>query len=663
MSLTHTTLKLALPLAISLALTACGGGSSGTGTDKGIGFGTTKTDTSTPETNTDTSDESPNEETPSAQPEVSSLIIYASSRTLFSDADADDATDGSEPVTIYMMAKDKNNIALTGVEFTPAVGAGATLLPGTVSSDGILTTWRLVPDEPRNHSVDVTVSAGDITETLSIDIIGTNIQINGAESISMNKPTTYTVKLKDAKSRGLAQQQVTISSPLINTTLTTDAQGEAQFDIQPTTGGEYEINVTALGTSNTKTINVSPNAFNLTADLSEIPIDTKQRVTLSWTSDGVAQANKIIHLSATRGKITVNDSVTGQVTTDADGNASFDIESPTAGGTVITATDNTTFLSTSLPLEYIATKPHYLNIQADPSLIAALGTSSILAQVNDINDNPVKNQVVIFNLNDTVDGKLSSSKATTDSTGRASVVYTAGNASSSKDGVTVSSYIEGQPSVPLDTTTLTVGGEAVRMAFGFDEKIAEREPFYEKVFGVIVTDNAGNPVSSKQVNFTVSSTKYLKGRLEYIGTQWVPRAPIYECDAEDKDKDGWLDYNEDVNNNAQLDAGEDLDGNGILDISEDFNNSGKLEPTNSTTITGNSVTDESGQAVVKITYLQNHAWWEKVEITAQVTVNGTEYIEKIRDLTLPVLAADIEKESIPPNYISPYGTDVCASKD
>ena len=650
MSLTQHTLKLALPLAISLVLTACGGGgSSDSSSSSSYGFGsnTNSSETTTASDTTDTSTDTTTEEsTAAASPEVASLVVYSSSSTLLSDADADDSTDGSNPVTVYMMAKDSNNIALSGVVFTPSVDNGATLFPGTVSADGILTTWRLVPDEPRNQTVQVSVTAGDITESLSIDIVGTEIQIDGPESISMDQPTTYTIKLKDAAGNGLSSQSVAVSSNLLNSTLVTNSEGEAQFDIQPNTGGNYTLEVSALGTVATKTITVSPNAFNLSCSASELPVDAPHQINLNWTADGVPQAGKVIHLSATRGTITSNGVEVGQVTTDANGIATFDIASGTAGATVITATDNTTFLSTSLPLEFVATVPHSLNIQADPSIIAALGTSTILAQVKDVNDNPVKNQTVVFNLNDTVDGTLSSSKAKTDSSGQASVVYNAGKAISAKDGVVITSNIEGNTAVPVDSTTLTVGGKAVRIVFGHDELLEENSPFYEKTFGVIVTDNAGNPVAGKQIDFTVTPTNYLKGYLVYYednsvwGLPYVTDAAgqvvevVDECNTEDIDKDG------------------------SLDTGEDYNNNGKLEPTNSTTIIGNSITNESGQTTVKISYPQNHAWWERIELTAQVTVDGTEYIQKI-NMKLPVLASDIKQESTPPNVRSPYGVGAC----
>ena len=665
MSLTKTTIKLALPLAISLALAACGGSSSDSSSSNSsnVGFGsntstdTTDTDDTTSDSTDDTTsevvtdDDTTTDDTDSTEVSVAKLLVYASTTSLNSDSAITEGS--SDPAIIYMMAKDSNNIALSDVTFSPSVSSGATLFAGDVSTDGTLTTWQLVPEEPRNQTVLVTVTSGDITETLSIDIVGTTVEIDGASSISMNTPTTYTVKLKDAAGEGLSQQAVQITSPLFTESLITDAQGEAQFDVQPTSGGDYDIEISALGATNSKTVTVSPNAFNLTSTVDEVAVDTTQAVTLAWTADGVAQSNKVIHLSATRGAVLVAGVPVEQVTTDANGNASFDVSSSTAGGTVITASDNTTFLSTSLPLEFVSTTPKYLNIQADPSIIAPLGTSSIIAQVNDINDNPVKNQVVVFNLNDTVDGKLSSSKATTNSAGTASVVYTAGNATSALEGVVITSHIEGvaktaeeaaagETFVEEDTTKLTVGGEAVRIAFGFDELLAENPPFYEKTFGVIVTDNAGNPVANKQIDFTVTSIGYYKGSLVYSedAGQWVYNDPLYDCSAhvEDLDRDGWIDEG------------------------EDYNNSGTLEPTNSTTISGNSATDDSGQATVSISYLQNYAWWEKVAITATVTVNGTEYKSKIEQ-RLHALNADLTSEGDPPNETSPYGTRACEFDD
>lgn len=663
MSLTHTTLKLALPLAISLALAACGGSSSSDSGSHDTGFGSNSSTDTTGTDGTDivTNDISTDTGTVDAQPEVAELLIYTSSTSLNSDSSLDDET--SDPAIIYMMAKDSNNVALTDITFSPSVSSGATLFSGEVSTNGTLTTWQLVPDEPRNQTMTVAVSAGGITDTLEIEIVGTTVEIDGASSISMDTPTTYTVKLQDAAGEGLPQQEVTITSSLVNETLTTDAQGEAQFDIQPTTGGEYTIAVSALGAISSKTITVSSNAFNLNSSEDELAIGQSHPITLAWTADGTPRSNQVIHLSATRGEIIVSNEPVEQVTTDSNGNATFNIQSDTAGGTVITASDNTTFLSTSLPLEFVSTTPKYLNIQADPSLIAPLGTSSILAQVNDINDNPVKNQVVVFNLSDTVDGKLSSSKATTNSAGKASVVYTAGNATSALDGVVITSHIEGvdTDTVEADTTNLTVGGEAVRIAFGFDELIAENNPFYEKTFGVIVTDNAGNPVANKSIDFTVTSTGYYKGQLYYndVLEQWsqglttdeinnltltpaeiaaIP--PLYDCS----------------------DHVEDLDRDGHLDEGEDFNQSGTLEPTNAATISANSTTDESGRATATVSYLQNYALWEKVTITATVTVNGSEYKAKI-DKLLSVLAADMTAESSPPNSISPYGTRDCEYND
>ena len=666
MSLTQTTLKLALPLAISLALAACGGGSSSdSSSSNDVGFGSnTSTDDSTDttdSTDTDTTDDTATDDETTTESEISALVVYPSTYSLSTYSDPTERA--ANAATLYMSGKDSSSIALSDVTFTPSITSGnATLSTEVDTDDGTLTTWQLTPDNASEQTIGISITAdGTLTETLEIVVGGTTLEIDGASSISINSGTAsiYTVKLNDSLGTALTNQEVSISSDLLSETVFTDSQGEAQFELTPTSSGEFIITVSALGKETSKTVVVSPNSFELSAEGYDedagIGIGKMQNVTLEWSADGAPQAGETIYLSATRGEISSEGEAVDSVVTGSDGTASFQITSLTAGGTVITASDNTTDLSTSLALEFVSETPKYLNIQADPSIIAPLGTSSISAQVNDENDNPVKNQVVIFNLNDTVDGKLSSSQATTNSSGQASVVYTAGNATSALEGVVITSHIEGVAKtadeattkgeeffVEEDTTKLTVGGEAVRIAFGFDELISDSAPFYNKTFGVIVTDNAGNPVSDEQIDFTVTSTAYYKGYYTYDDEEsdWV-KIVTADCTdhVEDLDKDGWLDEG------------------------EDYNNSGSLEPTNSTTISGSGTTDDSGQATVDISYPQNFAGWEKVNLTATVSVNGTEYKE-ILELVLPVSAADMSSADVsPPNVQSPYGLESCISAD
>lgn len=572
-----------------------------------------------------------------------SLEVSASSRQL--------GSSGDKPVTISAIAKDANNNVLKDAAVTFSVNNDATIDADTTTSAGSVKTASLTPglENPENRNVTVTVKTGTLVKTIDIAITGTTLVLDGPARIALNTPTTFTAKLKDSAGKALANETVTVSSSL-NNALTpvsgggflTDANGEVQFKINAAVSGTDTIAVSTLGVSSSKTLEVSGDNFTLNSTNSEVKVTTPESISIKWTQNGVAQANRAINVAATRGVTTsLQDVITPiqTVTTDTQGQAAFNIQSKTAGGTVITATDASTGLSTSLTREFVATTPAILNMQVEKELITPESSTNIVAVVHDKDDNPVKSQVVVFNLEDTVGGKLSSSTATTDSLGKATIGYTAGNATSAKDGVKVTSYI--QNTTISDDINLTVGGQALRIVLGEDEKIVEDGIFYKKTFGVIVTDSAGNPVKDKKVDFALIPIKYMKGGYSSCDTVVINATgelnskPYYNkqatCDSEDVDHDGWLDTNEDFNSNKRLD------------------------PTHAATVTNSAVTDSEGKVLATVIYPQSQAMWSEVRLTARILVSGTEYIENT-DFVLPVAVADVTSCDVsPPNATSPYG--------
>lgn len=614
--------RLTLPVLLSLALTGCGGG-----TSFGEGAGSK---TETPDT--------PTTETPTDQTGVSALEISASSRQLFSD--------GVNPVVISAIAKDKNNNVVSDAAITFKVNNDATILPDGANTGASVKTAKITPglNHPENRTLDVEVTVGTLIKTLKIDIVGTTVAMEGPDSIAINKPTNYILKLQDSSNKVLAFHPVELTSSAGNVItpvngFMTNATGEMSFTLTATAGGQDTITATALGATSNKIVSVSGNDFSLDSTSQEVVIGTEETINLKWSKDGVAQAGKTIQLSATRGVL----SPITNVQTDANGEASFTIQSTSAGGTVITATTSDG-LSAVLNREFVATTAHYINTQASPSVIAPHGVSSLIAKVRDVNDNPVKNQHIIFNLEDRVNGTLSSSQAVTDSLGRASVTYTSSDVSSEKNGVVIKTYVQENPSI-ADDITLTVGGSALRIVLGYDEKISESDIFYKKTYGVIVTDSAGRPVKDQAVDFTISPTTYYKGHIGLADTDG------------DGEADRW------VLNIAATCPSEDLNKNGSLDDNEDENGNGRLEPTNDATVTAAGVTDEEGKLTVTVVYPQNRAWWSNQLITAKVLVKGTEFVENTV-FGLHMLASDISNvEQTPPNYFPPYGVSADCSED
>lgn len=577
------------------------------------------------------------------------LEVSASSRQL--------GSSGDKPVTISAIAKDVNNNILKDATVQFSVNNEATIEADAATATTGVKTALLTPglENPENRTVTVTIKSGTLLKTLDIAITGTTLVVDGPARIALNTPTTFTAKLKDSAGKALANETVSINSSL-NNALTpvsgsgfmTDANGEIQFTINAVVSGTDTISVSALGVSSSKTLEISGDDFTITSTNSEIKVKTPETISLKWMQNGVAQANKTINLAATRGEIKPSQTVT----TDAQGQATFYVGSSTAGGTVVTATDASTGLSTSLTREFVATTPANLNMQVEKELLVPESSTNVIAVVKDAADNPVKNQVVVFNLEDTVGGKLSSSTATTDSLGKATIGYTAGNATSAKDGVKITSSLRltdpNANPVADDYITLTVGGQGLRIVLGEDEKIVEEGLFYKKSFGVIVTDSAGNPVKDKKVDFALIPLAYAKGSFAPCGVTL---------------SDGTLSTKPVFVQTASC-MSEDIDSDGLLDAGEDLNSSGRLEPTNAATVTNSAVTDSDGKVLATVIYPQSHALWNKVRLTARILVSGSEYVEST-DFVLPVLAVDVGScEISPPNAVSPYGVDAsCLTKN
>ena len=582
---------------------------------------------------------------------VTALEISASSRQLFSA--------GDNPVIISAIAKDQNNNTLAETLITFKVNNNATISPDSGNANAVVKTASVTPglNHPENRTLDIEVIAGTLTKNLQVDIVGTTVLLEGPDSIAINNPTEYTIKLQDSEKKPLAFQNVKVLSSAGSEIIpldsyTTNTVGEMSFTIKAAADGKDTITVQSQGASDEKIVNVSGNDFSLTSVTEEIIIGSPETISMKWTKDGVNQANQTIQLSSTRGVL----NPLTNIQTNVQGEATFSIESQTAGGTVITAT-TATGLAATLEREFIATTPHYINTQASPSVIAPHGVSNLIAKVRDINDNPVKNQHIVFNLEDRVNGTLSSSLAITDSLGRANITYTASDVSSAKDGVHIRTYVQEDTTIK-DQINLTVGGDALRIILGHNEKIATDDIFYKKTYGVIITDSAGNPVKEQEIAFTITPTEYYKGVMVPLLDSNPNQSVVDGVIIIDNNSGHW------VRKLAAACQSEDLDNDGNLDDGEDDNSNGRLEPSHDATVTTAGVTDAEGKLTILVIYPQSSALWSRQRLTATVLVEGTEFIEHTA-FDLPILASAVDNLDVaPPNQISPYGvaTD-CSNPD
>lgn len=541
-------------------------------------------------------------------------------------------SDGSSTVTITALARDASNIFVEGVPVSFSTNSGGlNVVQGTTDSNGQATATLSVAGDPTNRTISVSGAAGTLTSSVAVNVVGTTLTVTGPGSLVAGATATYTVVLSDAGGTGIANTSVDVSSAAGSTIsptppLTTDSTGQAQFDLTASTSDT--LSISALGLTTTQAVAVSSDSFSFSSPAAntEVNLGAPQTLVVNLQSGGLPVAGETISFSTTRGTLT---SLTDD--TDASGNATVDVSSANAGAAVISATTSGG-VSTTLVIEFIATTPDTVTVQANPFTIAPNEQSAITAIVRDASNNLVKNQTVNFGLDDITGGQLSVASAITDSQGRAQTFYTASNTTSATDGVEITATVAGTGIA--DSASLTVARREVFITIGTGNEIEEpNQAQYEVQFAVQVTDSQGNGVAGVAVVLSLLSERYNKGN-------WV--LPLAG------------DWQQNITTSPAC-FDEDVNRNGILDAGEDFNGSGEIEAGNvAAVVPGSVTTDASGFALVDVIYPQEFARWVQVVLEAQTSVQGTESSSSAR-FVLPIAASDVARETNPPGNPSPFG--------
>ncbi len=553
-------------------------------------------------------------------------------------------SDGSKQATITAFVRGANNQLLQGVpvSFTADAG-GVQITRGVTDATGTATAVLITTGDRTNRRITVTGTAGSSNGTVAVDVAGTRLTVAGPTSLVQGASALYNVSLVDSGNNGIPGSTVTVSSAKANglnpaTGLVTDASGHATFTLTATNAGAETLTLGALGMTARQNVAVSNDnfAFTAPAENSKINLGAAQNVTIKWSTGGVAQQNKQISFTTTRG------SITSQATTDANGEATVTVSSTTAGPAIITA--SATGVSAQLHVSFIATVPNAIALQASPNTIPTQGTSTIIATVRDPAQNLVEGQTVNFQLTDVTGGSLSLASAVTDAQGTAQTVYTASSTPSAAGGVLVAATVQG--TAVTTSTNLTVGGQTVFISLVTGNKLSENntKTQFKLPYSVMAIDTAGNPVNGVSVSLTAHSLQYRKGYWDNTidTTKWIP-VDTATCDNEDKDL------------------------NGVFNLPVDFdeNTDGVLTPGDRAVVSpGSVVTAGNGSADFTVDYGQNYAHWVAIQLTAKATVQGTESSTSA-SFWLPMLATyiDDEKTSIPGEF-SPFGqAAVCSDKN
>ena len=565
---------------------------------------------------------------------------------------------GTSPVTITALVRGASNQLLSGVPVSfGATSGGLQTSSGTSSvntgANGAATATLTTAGDPSNRSITVTATVGNGTSgTVTVNVVGTTLSVAGPASVIQGTVNTYTVALADSSGNGIPATVVALTSavgnPLSSPPVTTDSTGHASFTLTATSAMNDTLTAKALGLSTPQAVTVSSQAFAFTAPLANADIDlgAAQTVSVTWTNGGAPQAGQTINFSTTRGEFNGTAAVTASAVTNAQGVATVTIASTTAGPAQITAT--ATGVSSQVGVEFVATQPTLLNLQASPDTVPTLGQSTITAVLRDAQGNLVANQTVDFQLQDTTGGSLSVGSAIMDLQGIAQSTYTAGSIVSATNGVTITGTVPGT-SVPAVTATLTVGGRTVFLVFGTGVTIGENSTATQFILPYVVqaTDSDGNPQQGVNITLAVVSNPTASGGPAYFKGFW----------SQTNTSAPWV---QTINASC---ANEDVNGNGVLDPGEDTNHNGRLDPGNVANVVPSTVTtDSTGSATFNIYYPEDHAAWVVVQLTATTLVQGTQN-STTATFTLPMKASYIAPSSTDvPGAISPYGTaNSCAN--
>jgi hypothetical protein len=583
-------------------------------------------------------------------------------------------TDGSATATITALVRDSNNNVMPGVAVNFVATAGAlNNLQGTTDANGSATATLINAGDPTNRVITVTATAGASSATVSVNVVGTTLNISGPTTLVQGSTGTYTVALVDYGKNGIGGKVVTLTSALGNTlsapTVTTSASGQQTFTLKAVNSGTDTITAAALGLSTPATVTVSAQSFAFTAPApgvtEQVQIGQPNAVPISITWQGSAGANQSVTFTTSRGTFIGGTSNTGTstvTTTNGSGVTSgITLYSDQAGPATITATGASVTAQASV--NFVPTMPATVTVQASPSTISAQGQSTIIATVRDVNNNLVPNQTVNFALADITGGTLSLPSATTNAQGQASVVYTATSTPSSANGVTITATVANSGVAP-SSASLTVGGQTVNLQLGTGNTIsALNATLYQMPYTAILADSGGHALTGVTVTFTLTPLAFVEGQRAWNGSTWVTDSTTLSTDPHvftalavvgaQSVPQSFACTNEDANNNSIFDAG-DYNGAGLYNASSNSTDSGLFPGTVANLDNQSIITTAGGFATVNITYPKDHAYYVAVKLTATATVSGSQNSTSAI-FWLPGLAVDFNTETTaPPGPTSPY---------
>lgn len=606
---------------------------------------------------------------------IGSIVLYADKLSL--------GTGTSDKVELTALVRDADNVFMKdiAVKFSADNLAELEVINSITGSNGVakatLTTKSNQTLRTINIKAQATAGETKVSE-LAVGVVGTAIEVTSPQAVVLGGTSEISFNIVDSEGNGIPNTSFNLTSKLnnafSNTTPKTGAtSGRANVIYTATNGGTDIITVSALGVNRTFQVVIDLDEFNFVNASTvpvEVPLEQEKSLQLKWLSNKLPVIAKDVNVATTRGAISKDvpglDSNLSAVTqvTDDSGVATIFVKSKFAGFTNVAAssTGSGGAITAQQQIEFVATTPHKdkgIEVQVFPTKVGPGEKSTVTAVVRDINNNPVKNQVVSFSLDNSAGGKLNPATALTNSFGVAATEFEAdantGGAGTpaNSSGLSIKAQLVANNEVK-GQTTIVVGERTLFYRFGTGNEIEKKEQtLYQQQFAIVVTDAAGNPVANQRLNVQVYPKRYYLGkwtRNPEVGA-FINWAPIYSTLAPESSMEGMTCLNEDKNRNGILDA----------DKFEDNNRDGMLTPGNVAVAYGSAsgeasvVTSNSqGIALFYLQYPREYAPWVDVDlVVSSGNIVGTENITS-RTFKLGYARSDVVVESSSP-IANPYG--------
>jgi hypothetical protein len=615
-------LKYVMGLVVVAALAACGGGGGSAGTVSG----STTTGGSTGGTTGGTT------VTPAANASVASIQINSSSSVL--------NADGTSKLTFTVYALTSGNAAVSGATIDLAATNGVILSSPSVvtTATGATFTMTAVSSDQTSRVSTLTASCSACSAspaTSLINVVGASIALSNSGVSTLvvgGSSASLSATVKDVFAVPMSGVTVTFASTdaavlgLSATTAQTSASGIATVSVSGLAAGSASINVTAMGNAKsqayTSGLATTVMAVTSPANNSVMVTNTAQPIVVS------APGASAVTFATTLGVF--GNGLTSQSVAVASGVATAVLSSSQAGTATVTMIDS---LSRSVNLTLVVSPPvtdvnkMLLNAsQTTLPITSASGTQSSLTltaravKFDGTTDQSVANVPVEFSMSGGPGGGeyLTPAIAYTNSSGYATATFTAGTAASIPNGITVSAKVQNSSPVVQTSVQLTIGGQALSVAFGPASVLGESsdKTLYIQAYSVQVADANNNPVSGQVVTLRMRPVAFSTGTSCTIVNTYC---------------------SEDVNANGSLEPGEDGTRTPLFTVvsagscpstlpAVSGSVDGILTPPNSDggSVPSTVTTDASGVAGFNLTYLKGSALWVVNKLTATVSSNGTE---------------------------------------